>query len=74
MEDFENRGSLEKKGWKRCQREGPIGKDQKIRRITLTVDILLSGVRGGGVPMRRVGIERYTLKKINGAGGTKLKR
>jgi len=32
------------------------------------------GVGGGGVPMRRVGIERYTLKNINAAGGTKLKR
>ena len=47
MGDFENRGSnLEKKGWKRCQREGPIGRDQKIRRVIVTVDILLSG--GGG--------------------------
>ena len=75
MGDFEKRGSnLEKRGWKKCQREGPIGKDRKIRRVIVTVDILLSGGRGGGVPMRRVGIERYTLKKINGVGGTKLKR
>ena len=39
---------MEKKGWKRCQREGPIGKDRKIRRVIVTVDILLSGGRGGG--------------------------
>ena len=72
MGDFKNRGSnLEEKGWKRCQREG---RDQKIRRVTLTVDILLSGGGGGGVLMRRVGIERYTLKKINGGVGTKEKR
>ena len=66
---------MEKRRWKKCERKGPIGKDQKIRYIIVTVDILLSGGRGErGVPMRRVGIERYTLKKINGAGGTKLKR
>ena len=47
MGDFEKRGSnLEKRGWKKCQREGPIRKDRKIRRVIVTVDILLSG--GGG--------------------------
>ena len=49
MGDFEKRGSnLEKREWKKCQREGPIGKDRKIRRVIVTVDILLSGGRGGG--------------------------
>ena len=47
MGDFENRGSnLEKKGWKRCQREGTIGRDWRLGGVVVTVDILLSG--GGG--------------------------
>ena len=47
---------MEIKGWKRCQREWPIGRDCKNWRVNVND-------WGEGEPMRRVGIERYTSLK-----------